>query len=98
MDPGHIYYPKLKLQQDRPESVCRVVMARTQNHKLVHRPGGVSELYDLVTDPRELHNVYGRATHATAQSTLERLLLDWYTRTSDVTPYHEDPRGFTDPN
>ena len=33
-------------------------MAKSSTHKLVYRPEGVSELYDLATDKRELNNVY----------------------------------------
>ena len=36
----------------------RWVMLRNLTAKLVHRPLGNSELYDLVQDPRELQNVY----------------------------------------
>lgn len=93
-DPSHIYYPKCKLQQDVPLSVCRAVMVRTQTHKLIHRPDSVSELYDLAADPRELTNLHGRAEFAAVQAALEKRLLDWYVQTSDVTPWHEDPRGF----
>ena len=92
-DPTHIYYPKGKLQQDHPESVCRAVMIRTMTHKLVHRPEGLSELYDLRSDPQELSNVYGRPEVAEVQRELERRLLDWYVETGDVTPFEEDPRG-----
>lgn len=91
--PDHIYYPKGRLQQDVPESVCRATMIRTLTHKLVHRPLGVSELYDLAADPQELRNVHGREEYAAVQRDLERRLLDWYVRTSDVTPFDEDPRG-----
>lgn len=92
-DPSHIYYPKGRLQQDRPESVCRCTMIRTRTHKLVRRPLGVSELYDLVADPRELRNVYGQPEYATVQHALEQRLLDWYVHTSDVVPFDENPRG-----
>ena len=91
--PAHIYYPKGKLQQDHPESVCRAVMVRTLTHKLIHRPLGVGELYDLEANPRELHNRYGEPGYAAVQRELEHRLLDWYVRTSDVTPFDEDPRG-----
>jgi arylsulfatase A-like enzyme len=90
--PTHIYYPKARLQQERPESVCRTVMIRTATHKLIHRPEGASELYDLRDDPRELRNLHGEATHAAVQRDLECRLLDWYVQTADVTPFDEDPR------
>ena len=80
-------------------------MIRTMTHKLIHRPEGLSELYDLRCDPKELNNVYGQSDVAEVQRELERRLLDWYERelerrlldwyveTSDVTPFDEDPRG-----
>jgi hypothetical protein len=61
-------------------------MMRTTEHKLVLRPDGVSEFYDLEKDPRELENVYGHQIYAAVQARMERAMLDWYVRTSDVTP------------
>lgn len=92
-DPSHIYYPKGRLQQDIPESVCRSTSIRTRTHKLVRRPLGVSELYDLQADPRELHNVYGDAEYAGVQRALENRMMDWYIHTADVVPFDEHPRG-----
>jgi len=89
----HIYFPKARLQQEVPASVCRSTMIRTQTHKLIRRPLGVSELYDLEADPRELRNLYGDPVHAAAQHDLEGRLLDWYVHTGDVVPFDEDPRG-----
>lgn len=96
-NPAAIYYPKGRLQQEHPESVCRAVMVRTMTHKLIHRPRGVSELYDLDRDPRETRNVHGDTAYAPIQHRLERTLLDWYTRTSDVVPWGENPRGLPSP-
>jgi len=90
--PRGIYYPKAMLQQERPESVCRAVMVRTAMHKLIYRRDGVSELYDLEVDAREEQNIYGTAAIGPVQHALERALLDWYLRTSDVTPWGENPR------
>ncbi len=92
-EPGNIYYPKGKLQQDHPLSVCRATMIRTQTHKLIYRAAGRSEFYDLQADPRELHNLYDEPAHASLRHALESQLLAWYQRTSDVTPFDEDPRG-----
>ena len=92
-NPAAIYYPKGRLQQEHPESVCRAVMVRTMTHKLIHRPQGISELYDLGLDPRETRNVHGDTAYAPIQHQLERTLLDWYTRTSDVVPWGDNPRG-----
>ena len=93
-DASHIYYPKGLQQQEHPDSVGRAVMIRTATHKLIQRPTGVSELYNLVDDPRELHNRHGDAALADVQRELESRLLDWYVQTSDVTPFEQNPRGF----
>lgn len=92
----HIYYPKGLLQQRHPASSVRCTMMRTQTHKLIVRPGDVSELYDLAVDPQELRNVHGRSSHAAIQQQLERRMLDWYVHTSDVVPFERQPRGFPD--
>ncbi|HOF88736.1 MAG TPA: DUF4976 domain-containing protein, partial [Armatimonadota bacterium] len=89
-----IYYPKGRQQQEAPESVCRATMIRTLTHKLVRRTNGEHELYDLVSDPLELANVYGQPACADIQRRLQEQMLDWYLHTSDVVPWDEDPRGF----
>jgi arylsulfatase A-like enzyme len=68
-------------------------MIRTQTHKLIYRATDTSELYDLVEDPRELHNRYADPALQAIRQQLSTALLDWYQRTSDVTPMIEDPRG-----
>ena len=68
-------------------------MIRNSTAKLVHRPTGVSELFDLVSDPRETTNLFGKPSHAQLQSELMAALLDWYVLTSDVTPEQTDNRG-----
>lgn len=92
-DPKAIYYPKGKLQQEHPNSVCRAAMIRTATHKLIRRVDGVSELYDLTQDPRELNNLYECSDCSGVRAELESRLLDWYLQTSDVTPHERDPRG-----
>jgi arylsulfatase A-like enzyme len=93
LNPRNIYYPKGKLQQDDPDSVGRAIMARSARHKLVYRPTGVSELYDLEQDPRELVNRYADASSAPVRQRMESELLRWLAQTSDVTPYAIDTRG-----
>jgi arylsulfatase A-like enzyme len=94
----NIYYPTSKQQQEKPLSVCRAASVRTSTHKLVVRTHPLdedhdSELYDLVHDPLELHNVYGNASYAGVQSALKNKLFIWYMETSDVTPWNEDKRN-----
>lgn len=83
---------KSRMQQERPDTVCRCVMIRTMTHKLIRRPFGVDELYDLVEDPLELRNVYGSERYSDVQHRLEQELLDWYVTTSDIVPLQEYPR------
>lgn len=91
-DATHIYYAKGLQQQEHPESVCRTVMLRTLDHKLVRRTAGVNELYDLVEDPLELHNRYDDPALADVRQALEERMLTWYIHTSDVVGF-EHPRG-----
>ena len=70
-------------------------MIRTATHKLVHRPTGICELYDLIADPQELTNRHADPQYAEIRGQLERRLLDWLIQTSDVTPFEMDPRGFS---
>jgi arylsulfatase A-like enzyme len=96
-DPDHIYYPKARLQQDEPLTVCRAAMVRTATHKLVRRPLERSELYDLTADPGEMSNLHGQPGHAAIERALELRMLDWLVHTADVTPLGEDQRGFGRP-
>ena len=91
---SHIYYPKGQQQQDFPDSVGRVVSMRTMTHRLVYRPTGQNELYDLCTDPQELTNCYADPASQAVRQQMETRLLDWLVQTSDVTPFATDERGF----
>ncbi len=93
-NPQGIYYPKGRQQQEHPESSARCTMIRTATHELIYRPGDVSELYDLRSDPLELTNLYDDPECADVRARLMQRLLDWYVRTSDVTPHDRQPRGF----
>lgn len=92
--PANIYYPKSMLQNKHPETITRATSIRTLDYRMVIRPDGQSELYDLKKDPRELHNVYGDRMYAGSQETLRGRMLDWFIRTGDVAPKKLDPRGF----
>lgn len=93
-DERHIYFPKGRLQQTDPLSVSRSVMIRTMEEKLIYRPEGRSEYYDLKEDPLELMNRYGEDEVRGRSQALESRMLEWLVQTSDVTPTREDPRGY----
>ena len=88
------YYPKGRLQQEVPASVCRATMIRNLNYKLVRRTEGLSELYDLNEDPRELRNRINDPSMSSVRQRLESTLLDWYVKTSDTVPVGQDSRRF----
>lgn len=93
-DPREIYYQKLKLQADAPETNARAVMIRTTTHKLILRPEtSEHELYHLTEDPQELRNRYHEPEMNATRTTLRERLLDWMITTSDITPYKRDSRG-----
>ena len=92
--PGTLYYPKVRLQHDHPDSICRAAMIRTLTHKLTVRSNGENELYDLLNDPDELHNRYDSPDLAVVRTSLEKQMLEWYIKTSDVVPTDYDSRGF----
>jgi arylsulfatase A-like enzyme len=71
---GEIYHPKTALELEHPETVSRAAMVRTQDHKLILRPTGQSELYDYGADPDESHNLYGESAAAGIQHQLEHRL------------------------
>jgi choline-sulfatase len=96
-----IYYPKLLQQREHPFSVMRSASARTQTHKLVLRSDPAlavddesrNELYDLVSDPHELHNVYNNKNYTSVQADLSGRIFRLYMQTSDVSRWEFDDRG-----
>ncbi len=88
----NIYNPKHRQQKDYPTSVCRSVMARSLDYKLIRRSNGQNEFYDLKNDPNELNNIYGLEEFTNEQKKLEIALLDFYLTTSDAVPFEEDSR------
>jgi arylsulfatase len=61
----------------RPEPDL-LVMIRSHTHKLVYFNGNqTGQLFDLVTDPDEKHNLWGDPTHGQVRAELTADLLDW---------------------
>lgn len=90
--PKSLYCPRGQ-EESQPNGSPRAVMIRNATAKLVYRPTGVSELYNLVEDPRETSNIYSLPSAAALRSELKEKLLDWEVLTSDTTPVYKDPRG-----
>jgi hypothetical protein len=68
-------------------------MMKNSTHKLVFRPRGTSELYDLVADKKELINQFNVGSYSAVQSELLIEMLKWLILTGDVTPNDDDDRG-----
>ena len=58
-------------------------MIRRGSHKLVYNPNDLRELYDLSTDPAELHNLAYDQAHLTLRLDLEANLLELMDETAD---------------
>merc|ERR1719161_3036267 len=100
---GHQYYPKLRQQSERPDSVSRAIMARSKTAKLVWRSDPKwgdkdNELYDLEKDPEELYILCDHANYKGLQAEMKDELLKWLASTSDVTPWHKDDREIPNGN
>lgn len=81
-----VYYPKMMIQQKEGACVCRGTMMRQGNYKLIWRSNGEHEFFDLEKDPGELVNAYGNKDYEAVILKMEREMLMWYVRTSDVVP------------
>lgn len=87
------YYPR-GVEELIPGHCPRAVMQRNATAKIVFRTApGVSELYDLAGDPKELRNVWSAPAYAALRAAMLSDLLEWLVDTSDVTPNAEDDRG-----
>lgn len=94
LTPQGLYYPRVGLQQleTDPFYHTKAVMLRTERYKYVRRLYETDELYDLLSDPEELHN---RIDDPELQGVLAKLrdrLCTFYLETSDVVPMETDSR------
>ncbi|MCA9987559.1 MAG: sulfatase-like hydrolase/transferase [Anaerolineales bacterium] len=88
-----LYGPRLRLQvTDEAPYHTKAAMCRTQTHKYVQRLDEPDELYDLVQDPLEEHNLIDDPAYQAILNTLRERLLRWYMETCDVVPYRQDRR------
>ena len=76
--------------QSCPDTIARTKMVRTNRWKLVMRLRGGNELYDMVHDPDELHNLWGRSDLAAVVLDLQQRLIEWCLRTDTDRPFQTD--------
>ena len=82
-------------QQQIPLSASRATSLRTATHRYVKRPFDQDELYDLVADPKESHNLIDDPSYRSVLAELKERMIEWYINTSDTVPILQDPRGFS---
>lgn len=92
LDPEHLYYPRLSLQQEEGNAHTKAVMVRTAAYKYICRLHEQDELYDLTRDPQEKANVIGDDAYAVVLRQLKERLLAFYMETADAVPYSGDSR------
>jgi choline-sulfatase len=61
-------------------------MIRTATHKLIHNIADHAELYDVIEDPRETHNLIGKEAHAQVEHDLRMRLNAWMAQMADDQP------------
>ena len=92
--PFHPYWPRHFAQTD-PDAHAKGFMIRNAEWKLVSRPNGKDELYDLREDPKEMTNLYGEDSVRDVVRELREKQLLWLMETADVVPFDYD-RRFSD--
>ncbi|HEY4386698.1 MAG TPA: sulfatase/phosphatase domain-containing protein, partial [Ktedonobacteraceae bacterium] len=90
--PEGLYWPRLSLQRSEGPEHTKAVMCRTNEYKYVRRLYEQDELYDLRTDPHELHNRIDDPSLVAIRDQLKDRLLTFYQETSDVVPFKTDRR------
>jgi arylsulfatase A-like enzyme len=90
--PAGLYWPRLSLQRSEGPEHTAAVMCRTPHLKYVFRLYEPHELYDLQTDPGELHNRIDDPAMADAARTLRDRLLRFFVETADAVPLTPDRR------
>jgi len=90
--PASLYWPRLSLQYTEGPEHTKAVMIRTAEFKYVRRLYERDELYDLRSDPGELHNRIDDPGLAAVAAAMRERILTWYLETCDVVPDDSDRR------
>jgi arylsulfatase A-like enzyme len=91
-NPAGLYYPRMVQQRSEGPEHTKAVMCRTREFKYVRRLYEPDELYDLRSDPVELHNRIDDPALADVLARLKERLLTFYLETCDVVPHDTDNR------
>ncbi len=91
-DPHGLYHPRVRLQGSENGEHSKATMCRTHDIKYVRRLYEKDELYDLRSDPMELHNLIDDPDYSEILADMRDRLLTWYQETADVVPHQTDER------
>ena len=72
----------------------KATMCRNKKFKYIKRAYEKDELYNLIEDPGEIHNVIDDTQYASELKKLKDKMLSWYQETCDVVPLKGDERDF----
>ena len=86
------YEPRLGGQKDDIKHT-KATMIRTEKYKYVRRLYESDELYDLVLDPMERHNVIDCPQYSQVLAELRMAMLEWYQQTCDIVPLYVNGRS-----
>lgn len=89
---GALYWPRTQLQRSAGTEHTKATMCRTHNYKYVRRFYEEDELYDLSTDPQELHNRIDDPELTTIKHEMMERMLTFYQETCDVVSHEYDSR------
>jgi arylsulfatase A-like enzyme len=91
-DPAGPYWPRVNLQSSEGPEHGKAVMCRTHDYKYVRRLYESDELYDLRSDPAELHNRINDPTLENVKREMRDRILTFFLETGDVVPHQPDKR------
>lgn len=92
-NPDNLYWPRVGLQQLEGPEHTKAVMVRTGTHKYVRRLYESDELYELTSDPGELHNRIHDTGLRDVLLQLKERMLTFFLETGDVVPFAPDQRN-----
>jgi arylsulfatase A-like enzyme len=74
-------------------ALCSIRMVRTTKWKYVYNPCSIDELYDLESDPGELHNLAPRLGYKHVLRRMKARLMAWLAETGDTIGQSGDWKG-----
>lgn len=96
MEKGHDqtspYWPRLSTQAMEGPQHTKAIMMRENRYKYIKRLYELDELYDLETDPMELHNLVLDPVYEEIKKECQLKLLDFLIETGDRVPNRKDKR------